>query len=88
MVSTGVSDPAASLAVSAFSFRFPNFWPADPSLWLAQVNSQFVTTRITSPISKFHQVLSAHLPEIAAEIRDLIRTPPETNPVTFFFFFG
>ncbi|KAH7958655.1 hypothetical protein HPB49_003834 [Dermacentor silvarum] len=80
MESTGASDPAASQAVSAFSFRLPNFWPADPSVWLAQVNSQFVTARITSKTSIFHHVVSALPPEIAAEIRDLILTPPETNP--------
>ncbi|KAH7941208.1 hypothetical protein HPB49_011038 [Dermacentor silvarum] len=74
---TGASDPTASQAVSNFSFRLPNFWPADPSLWLVQVNSQLVMARITSHTSKFHRVVSVLPPEIAAKIRDLILTPPE-----------
>ncbi|KAH7968666.1 hypothetical protein HPB52_010578 [Rhipicephalus sanguineus] len=73
-------DPAATQAVSAVSFRLPRFWPADPSLWLAQVSSQFVTARLTAQTSKFHHVVSALPPEIASEIRHLILAPPETNP--------
>ncbi|XP_037501443.1 uncharacterized protein LOC119375336 [Rhipicephalus sanguineus] len=73
-------DPAATQAVSAVSFRLPQFWPADPSLWLAQVNSQFVTARVTTQTTKFHHVVSALPAEIASEIRDLILAPPETNP--------
>ncbi|KAH7955558.1 hypothetical protein HPB52_001364 [Rhipicephalus sanguineus] len=73
-------DPAAAQAVSAVSFRLPQFWPADPSLWLGQVNSQFVTARVTAQTSNFHHMVSALPPEIASEIRHLILAPPETNP--------
>ncbi|KAH7972389.1 hypothetical protein HPB52_011608 [Rhipicephalus sanguineus] len=73
-------DPAATQAVSAVSFRLPQFCPFDPSLWLAQVNSQFVTACVTTQTSKFHHVVSALPPEIASDIRDLILAPPETNP--------
>ncbi|KAH7972007.1 hypothetical protein HPB52_004995 [Rhipicephalus sanguineus] len=73
-------DPAATQAVSAVSFRLPKFWPADPSLWLAQVNSRFFTARVNAQTSEFHHVVSALLADIVSEIGDLILAPPESNP--------
>lgn len=64
--------------VAALSLRLPQYWPQDPQLWLAQVNSLFAITRITSQSQKFNHIMSALDPEIATELRDLVVSPPAT----------
>ncbi|KAM7298497.1 uncharacterized protein ISCGN_019092 [Ixodes scapularis] len=54
--------------------------PADPQLWFAQVESQFVLRRITNQNTKFHNVVSALLSTDAAEVRDMIIAPPPVTP--------
>ncbi|XP_077512436.1 uncharacterized protein LOC144123490 [Amblyomma americanum] len=70
-----------SSAVSAPSLRPPQFSPADPQLWLAQVNSQFTIGRITTQSQKSHNVAASVPPEIAAEVCDLLITPPASAPL-------
>lgn len=70
----------ATTNVAAVTFRLPKFWPADPLVWFAQVESQFVTARITSQATKFHHVVASLPPEVAMEIRDLILSPPDDQP--------
>ncbi|XP_077512821.1 uncharacterized protein LOC144124015 [Amblyomma americanum] len=67
-------------AVSARSLRLPQSSPANPRHWLAQVNSQFTIDRITTQAQQFHHVSASLPPEIAAEVRDLLITPPASAP--------
>jgi hypothetical protein len=60
--------------------KLPQFWPADLQIWLAQVESQFATRKITDQDTKFHYVITSLLPEVAGEIRDLLIQKP-TNDV-------
>ena len=69
-----------SLAISAVNIKPPPFWPADPALWFAQVESQFACRRITSQRSKFDHVVSSLSPECAGEVTDLILSPPSDQP--------
>lgn len=71
---------AAQGDVAALSLKLPQYWPEDPQLWLAQVNSRFAVARITSQSQKFNHLVSALPPEIATELRDLIVSPPATAP--------
>ncbi|CAN8021943.1 unnamed protein product, partial [Ixodes persulcatus] len=66
--------------VAALAIRLPPFWPADPQLWFAQVESQFVLRRITDQKTKFHHVVSALSSTDAAEVRDIIIAPPPVTP--------
>lgn len=71
---------AAQGDVAALSLKLPQYWPEDPQLWLAHVNSRFAVARITSQTQKFNHVVSALPPEIATQLRDLIVSRPVTAP--------
>lgn len=59
--------------------RLPPFWPQEPAVWFAQVESQFTISGITTDATKFHYVLAQLEHQYAAEVKDLIVTPPATN---------
>ncbi|XP_064465344.1 uncharacterized protein LOC135376811 [Ornithodoros turicata] len=66
--------------IASVSIRLPEFWPADPLVWFAQVEVQFATHRITSEVAKFNYVLLALPPPTAIEVRDIILQRPKENP--------
>ncbi|XP_077557685.1 uncharacterized protein LOC144172966 [Haemaphysalis longicornis] len=71
---------AAQGDVAALSLKLPQYWPQDPQVWLAQVNSRFAVARTTSQSQKFNHPVSALPPEIATKLRNLIVLPPPTTP--------
>jgi hypothetical protein len=64
----------------AVSIKLPPFWPADPALWFAQVESQFHIRGITSQRTRYHHIVGALTPDIASEVRDLLLQPPLDRP--------
>ena len=72
--------PQATVAATALNIKLPPFWPADPEVWFVQVEARFATKRLHSQKSRFEYVVASLSPEIAAEVRDLLLTPPEVNP--------
>lgn len=59
--------------------KMPPFWPEEPALWFAQVESQFVLSRITTDDTKFCYLVSQLEHQYASEVKDIITYPPATN---------
>ncbi|XP_064463405.1 uncharacterized protein LOC135374343 [Ornithodoros turicata] len=77
---TPAQTPAHEHHIQAVSLKLPQYWPSDPELWLCQVEAQFRARGICMRITKYGHVISALPPEIAAEVRDIIVSPPPHNP--------
>lgn len=59
--------------------RVPPFWPEEPALWFAQVESQFTLSKITTDETKFCYLVSQLDHQYAAEVKDIITAPPPTD---------
>ncbi|XP_063616254.1 uncharacterized protein LOC134789613 [Cydia splendana] len=59
--------------------RVPPFWPEEPAVWFAQLESQFTISGITSDTTKFYHVIGNLNPQFAIEVKDIILSPPESN---------
>jgi transcription initiation factor IIF auxiliary subunit len=71
-----------SSEVARVAVRLPPFWPERPDVWFSQTDSQFAITGITSETTKFHYVISQLEQTYAAEVDDLITSPPQDQPYT------
>jgi hypothetical protein len=60
--------------------RLPPFWPDRPAIWFAQAEAQFDLAAITRQRTKFNYVMSQLNQQQAAEVEDIITSPPEQDP--------
>ncbi|XP_049831417.1 uncharacterized protein LOC126272542 [Schistocerca gregaria] len=66
-------------SVARLAVRPPPFWPHNPSLWFAQVEANFSYAGITVDDTKFALVVSQLDHQYAAEVQEIIISPPGTN---------
>jgi len=71
------TDETTSSAVYRVSVRLPPFWPDRPAVWFAQDESQFELAAITRQRTKFNYVVSQLNQQQAAEVEDIVTSPPE-----------
>lgn len=58
------------------NMRIPAFWRQRPKLWFAQIESQFISNRITSDNTKYHAIVSSLEAMVLEEIADIVENPP------------
>ncbi|XP_059222283.1 uncharacterized protein LOC106091158 [Stomoxys calcitrans] len=71
--------PTGPVEVSRVSVKISPFWRNSPALWFKQVESQFITSGITSDSTKFHTIVGSIDASVLSEVSNLILNPPETN---------
>ena len=62
--------------------RLPHFWPDRPGLWFAQAEAQFALASVTSDKTKFNYVIYQLEYRHAAEVLDVIISPPADEAYT------
>ena len=62
--------------------RLPPFWLDRPRLWFAQAEAQFSLASVTSETAQFNYVVSQLEYRHAAEVEDIIVSPPANEPYT------
>ena len=80
---TEVTDEAHGAALFRVAVRLPPFWPDRPALWFAQAEAQFELAAITRQRTKFSHVVAQITQQHAAEVEDIITSPPEEEPYTY-----
>ena len=83
-VGNGPPSPTAGNTdyISTVNLKLPAYWPSDPEVWFIQVEAYFAARRITSQKTMYREVISSLEPQYVMEIRDLLITPPKTDPYT------
>lgn len=64
--------------IHAVAIKLPEFWSRMPTAWFIQVESQFITRRITDETTKYHYVIQALPQDVIIQITDILSTVSET----------
>ena len=72
--------PAEASRVESYSIKIPPYWPADPQIWFAQVESQFAARGITAQRTMYDHIVGSLSTDVAMGIKDLLLKPPEEKP--------
>lgn len=75
--STSGSGPAGN--IWRVGVRVPPFWPEEPEVWFAQIESQFELSNITADSTKFNFVAAQLDQECARTMKDVLINPPKTG---------
>jgi hypothetical protein len=76
------ADSSPPAEVSRVAVRLPPFWAERPAVWFAQAEAQFFLAGVNSKKTKFFHVISQLDHRYAAEVEDIITSPPERDPYT------
>jgi hypothetical protein len=67
---------------SRVAVRLPPFWAERPTVWFAQIEAQFSRAGISNDRTKFYHIISQLDHRYAAEVEDIIPSPPHQDPYT------
>ncbi|GFG37296.1 hypothetical protein Cfor_03245 [Coptotermes formosanus] len=73
-------DSTSGVAIYTVAVRLPPSWPGRPGLWFGQAEAQFELASITNERKKFDHIISQLDCRHAAEVEDVITSPPEHEP--------
>lgn len=65
--------------ISRIAVRPPPFWPEEPTVWFAQLEGNFNLAGIKDDDTKYYYVQSTLEHRYAAEVKDIIVSPPAKN---------
>jgi hypothetical protein len=68
--------------MSRVAVRLPPFWAERPAAWFAQAEVHFTLAGISNERTKFYHVISKLDQQHAAQVEDIITSPPQKNPYT------
>jgi hypothetical protein len=67
---------------SRVAVRLAPFWAERPALWFTQAEAQFSLAGISNERTKFYHIISQLDHKYAAEVEDIITSPPQHEPYT------
>lgn len=70
---------ASSPEISRVTVRVPPFWRQNPKLWFRQLESQFITSAITSDTTKYHTLVGSIESNILNHVSQIVEEPPAVN---------
>jgi hypothetical protein len=71
------ADRSLPAEVSRVAVRLPPFWAERPAVWFAQAEAQYFLAGISSETTNFYHVILQLDQQYAAELEDVIISPPE-----------
>lgn len=75
----GPSTNTAVVEVNKVAARIPVFWKDDLDIWFAQVESQFLTSGITTDETKFNAIVGALDGNVLQQVKSAVVSPPATE---------
>lgn len=71
--------PSDTTDVFRVGVRPPPFWAEEPAIWFSQLEGNFILSGIRDDDTKFYYVTSTLEHQYAAEVKDIIISPPKTG---------
>lgn len=59
--------------------KLPTFWREEPQLWFVQAESIFASSRISSPIAKYHAIVAAADFHVLQHATDIVTQPVDSG---------
>lgn len=72
-------DPVDNAATAVVSVKLPEFWKAEPEMWFAQAEAQFILANVTRDDTKFYHIVAKLEQSVICHITDLVSNPPQQD---------
>lgn len=75
-----MSNPDENIgAAASVSVKLPEFWKAEPEMWFAQAEAQFILANVTRDDTKFYHIVAKLEQSVICHITDLVTNPPQQD---------